>query len=908
MRKKRNSHAGTRGFNTIVDAMNKSTSRRSTIFASPRKETTPRKREPESPNKALSNAIVRVNKACVDGFFSSRLLIELKEKLDAVLAACGSDEDQLIAAWGDFRDAIEGILEKDVAVRKREFVEDELGYLLARVDKIKGKTRLWGSQLDEITEIWKKIHDSVGVAVNAAQYIDPSNESAALRDVSALLHQLHHGLLTDFGDFFTGLISDKSERTRVVFDCCFIVKKVIAAVDPAVKWAVKDSAVKKAMKLVDVAMKRKFDPNYEPDEVIADDDAGKSESPRRQRLSFGENETSPKFMSERYAVGRKSMDDPAILKRRLWEPIEKEQKQKNKPKRVQPKIELTPTKEDRVQENWETMSVTSNVSRKSQKQEDDISDLTEELRRAKTEEQKISEEIAKIKKEKAILKKKRSKILHQKAGSYDADQEKVETLKQEIESIRQEYILLQKEEAAIIEMQKTEIDPTTIEREVSILDEACAMFTGTVQAMEDELDHLTNLNNILKSGEAKPPSHEHNSYSSSEQFTPNPRRPITKLEDDSFDYSHGPSDFEYLKDAVRIDRSDADMGLRKTPEPEEPEEEETKPEPASDYSNEPNRHFSNGSQDLTGFDFNFDANQNKPNSPEEKNRHVSVTTDSVFGEDNSRLKEEIAELTKEFGELSKQRIALLRDQMATMRFDVDGLPKEISTVIRAMQLNTQMMNDQIIELENTMRMEERQIQTFITTQPLRVRNSIAEANVGLRARLQNMIDKKKQFGEKRNSMESQWKEIDAQLNEIAKQKRRGPLKTLKLCDVSESARGAFLELEKSRGQLKRTLDKINLTMKDYNAAAAQARRKVDFLRETSRRAQAEPDLLLLRMNIENARLADEITKIETLSQTITRKYDMGSQPKGLSRSLAALKRVIGVVMNRMRSKALSPRL
>ena len=274
----------------------------------------------------------------------------------------------------------------------------------------------------------------------------------------------------------------------------------------------------------------------------------------------------------------------------------------------------------------------------------------------------------------------------------------------------------------------------------------------------------------------------------------------------------------------------------------------------------------------------------------------------MLGRDNARLQQDKTDLSAQLSELSKQKMSLMREQMAAMRIELDGLPKDASKVIRVTQLNTQLLNDQIIELENMRKFEEHQIQLFITTQPLRVRNSIAEANVGLQARLRGTIDKKQVLQEKRTKMGAEWKEVDAKLNEIAKQKRRGPIKMLKLCDVSESARSAFLNLEKSRGLLKRTIEKIDITMKEYNAAAAQARRKYEFLKDVAQRTSSQPDLLLLRMNIENARLAEEINKIETLSQSITRRYDIASQPKGLTRSLAALKRVIGLVINRARSK------
>ena len=935
MRRKRNSHAGTRGLEAIVDAMNKPTSRRNTILAPPRKEITPKKNV-DSPNKSLNNCIVRVNKACVDGFFSSSSLMQLKEKLDAIISACASDpqisEERLMGLWSDFQAAVEAVLGMDPPVRKRAFVEDELAYFLAKIDKTKDRVRLWGSELNAVTQVWKRIHESVDAILEKAKSLDGESEGVCLRQLGAMLNQLHHGLLTDFGEFFGGVISDKAEQTRVVFDCCFVVKKLMGAVDPAAKWKAKDVAVRNAMKRAEIAIKRKFDPSYEPEVVFVEEDVGRSESPRRMRMSFGDTESSARYMSERLPVGRKSLDDTSSLKRKLWGSIEKEQRQKNKPKRVQPKIELTPAKEEKAQDNWETASVVSTASQKSQKREEDLTELAAELKRMKEEESSLSEQIAEIRKQLAALKRKRSQILQQKADVYDAEQEKVEDLKQEIELLRQDYIHLQKDEAAMIEAQEEQSGSATIEREVAILDEACEMFTGTVQSMEDELDHLTNLNNLLKSGGKQRVTREHHSYSSSEEITPNPRRPVLKLEDDSSEEGQEPSDFGYLQDSFKMSeqkrhQSETEFRPWKSIEEEEDnhDSEEAKAsgdEPGSDFSNEPNKHFSNGSQDLDGFDFSFTKEQKiqstdseeteqdkegKNDEPEqksndEKQQRSPEKGDSLLGRDNARLQQDKTDLSAQLSELSKQKMSLMREQMAAMRIELDGLPKDASKVIRVTQLNTQLLNDQIIELENMRKFEEHQIQLFITTQPLRVRNSIAEANVGLQARLRGTIDKKQVLQEKRTKMGAEWKEVDAKLNEIAKQKRRGPIKMLKLCDVSESARSAFLNLEKSRGLLKRTIEKIDITMKEYNAAAAQARRKYEFLKDVAQRTSSQPDLLLLRMNIENARLAEEINKIETLSQSITRRYDIASQPKGLTRSLAALKRVIGLVINRARSK------
>ena len=935
MRRKRNSHAGTRGLEAIVDAMNKPTSRRNTILAPPRKEITPKKNV-DSPNKSLNNCIVRVNKACVDGFFSSSSLMQLKEKLDAIISACASDpqisEERLMGLWSDFQAAVEAVLGMDPPVRKRAFVEDELAYFLAKIDKTKDRVRLWGSELNAVTQVWKRIHESVDAILEKAKSLDGESEGVCLRQLGAMLNQLHHGLLTDFGEFFGGVISDKAERTRVVFDCCFVVKKLMGAVDPAAKWKAKDVAVRNAMKRAEIAIKRKFDPSYEPEVVFVEEEVGRSESPRRMRMSFGDTESSARYMSERLPVGRKSLDDTSSLKRKLWGSIEKEQRQKNKPKRVQPKIELTPAKEEKAQDNWETASVVSTASQKSQKREEDLTELAAELKRMKEEESSLSEQIAEIRKQLAALKRKRSQILQQKADVYDAEQEKVEDLKQEIELLRQDYIHLQKDEAAMIEAQEEQSGSATIEREVAILDEACEMFTGTVQSMEDELDHLTNLNNLLKSGGKQRVTREHHSYSSSEEITPNPRRPVLKLEDDSSEEGQEPSDFGYLQDSFKMSeqkrhQSETEFRPWKSIEEEEDnhDSEEAKAsgdEPGSDFSNEPNKHFSNGSQDLDGFDFSFTKEQKiqstdseeteqdkegKNDEPEqksndEKQQRSPEKGDSLLGRDNARLQQDKTDLSAQLSELSKQKMSLMREQMAAMRIELDGLPKDASKVIRVTQLNTQLLNDQIIELENMRKFEEHQIQLFITTQPLRVRNSIAEANVGLQARLRGTIDKKQVLQEKRTKMGAEWKEVDAKLNEIAKQKRRGPIKMLKLCDVSESARSAFLNLEKSRGLLKRTIEKIDITMKEYNAAAAQARRKYEFLKDVAQRTSSQPDLLLLRMNIENARLAEEINKIETLSQSITRRYDIASQPKGLTRSLAALKRVIGLVINRARSK------
>ena len=942
MRRKRNSHAGTRGLEAIVDAMNKPTSRRNTILAPPRKEITPKKNV-DSPNKSLNNCIVRVNKACVDGFFSSSSLMQLKEKLDAIISSCASDpqitEDRLMGLWSDFQAAVEAILGMDPPVRKRVFVEDELAYFLAKIDKTKDRVRLWGSELNAVTQVWKRIHESVEAILEKAKTLDAESESVCLRQLGAMLNQLHHGLLTDFGEFFSGVISDKAERTRVVFDCCFVVKKLMGAVDPAAKWKAKDAAVRNAMKRAEIAIKRKFDPSYEPEVVFVEEEVGRSESPRRMRMSFGDTESSARYMSERLPVGRKSLDDTSSLKRKLWGSMEKEQRQKNKPKRVQPKIELTPAKDEKAQDNWETASVVSTASQKSQKREEDLGELAAELKRMREEESSLSEQISEIRKQLAALKRKRSQVLQQKADVYDAEQEKVEDLKQEIELLRQDLIHLQKDEAAMIESQEEQSGSATIEREVTILDEACEMFTGTVQSMEDELDHLTNLNNLLKSGGKQRVTREHHSYSSSEEITPNPRRPVLKLKDDSSEEAQEPSDFGYLQDAFKMSeqkRHQSETEFRPWKPMEEEEDnhdsEEAKAsgdEPGSDFSNEPNRHFSNGSQDLDGFDFNFtkeqkiqstdsgekededkekeeathdDKDDRTQTKRDEKQQRSPEKEDILLGRDNARLQQDKTDLSAQLSDLSKQKMSLMREQMAAMRIELDGLPKDTSKVIRVTQLNTQLLNDQIIELESMRKFEEQQIQLFITTQPLRVRNSIAEANVGLQARLRETIDKKQVLQEKRTKMGAQWKEVDTKLNEIAKQKRRGPIKMLKLCDVSEPARAAFLNLEKSRALLKRTIEKIDVTMKEYNAAAAQARRKYEFLKDVAQRTSSEPDLLLLRMNIENARLAEEINKIETLSQSITRRYDIASQPKGLTRSLAALKRVIGLVINRARSK------
>jgi hypothetical protein len=193
---------------------------------------------------------------------------------------------------------------------------------------------------------------------------------------------------------------------------------------------------------------------------------------------------------------------------------------------------------------------------------------------------------------------------------------------------------------------------------------------------------------------------------------------------------------------------------------------------------------------------------------------------------------EAAELRELAGDLQKQLVKLRREavRIETGNGFVSAVFRDMDALVRA---------------------EQKAIHGFISAQPKIGKNVIAQTLIALRNRFEE-IEKE------RRDLVDLAAQIRAE-NEVLKVGK--PVKPLKLSELDESVHLRFLELEQSRMELRQGIEQLGFGTKELVGLEARARGRLGKLRKIMGEG-GEPDLMLVRIEIENARLRNVVRDLE----------------------------------------------
>jgi hypothetical protein len=156
------------------------------------------------------------------------------------------------------------------------------------------------------------------------------------------------------------------------------------------------------------------------------------------------------------------------------------------------------------------------------------------------------------------------------------------------------------------------------------------------------------------------------------------------------------------------------------------------------------------------------------------------------------------------------------------------------------------------DMDGLVRAEERSLQRFITSRPKIEKNTIAQTVIFLRDRLAELGREKAEGVEIADEIELQSEDIEA-----AK-----PARPVKLSELDEPVHLKFLELEHTRMDLRQGIDRLVAGTRELAGVESQTKRKFGQLKRTLAEAGEVPDLMPIRMEIENARLRHQVRALE----------------------------------------------
>ncbi|OHT11806.1 hypothetical protein TRFO_18588 [Tritrichomonas foetus] len=306
---------------------------------------------------------------------------------------------------------------------------------------------------------------------------------------------------------------------------------------------------------------------------------------------------------------------------------------------------------------------------------------------------------------------------------------------------------------------------------------------------------------------------------------------------------------------------------------------ENKSEYESEISNQKMNENENGNE-------NNKENRDESDSEDEKDDDKPTPYDFIK-EDTDRLKEEISDLKAQLRTINSEYFALRNENNKIIHLtDSTFRTKEIELSAELLRVENNTLYNSFKEIEERIQNEEQRLQIFIASQPLRVRSSTAEANSALEKRIQYLKASLEKIGNVETASDS---------NPQKSSKR----KVLKLYEVSEHARDTFIALEKARNRFSKILESLKVQMDELEYMEHNCGRKMkQFLPKSSKN-----DLLIIRIESENARLETEIENIENEALRITRKFGGVPSGKGIRRAILSLKRTAATTISRNPSKA-----
>lgn len=394
----------------------------------------PRNRNKSSASSSdFKSIILKVNKACMDAFFTDESLVEMRNLLNDVLYI-GSDiidssenSVQVFEAWDKFVKYVSIVFSRNEIQRRIDYVLNQLSQMNSKVNFAAENSGLWGNKFIEMRVAWSEIQKDINALENNCQDIVPdlpqNDANAMLKKLTTALEKLHHNFMTDYTPFFNLIVPDRSERTRVVYDCCYMIKQAISAADPKTNITDNDTKLRKLIISAENDIKDIM-------QEVKNEDRQNTKATRK---------------SPRESLPASQINDRSNLFKRYNDlnPAGKPKPNQTEAPPVQPQIDLTEITENGQNTVDDSKSYISGPSKATSRRnaKEEKNEYIQQIQEAKKEEEELKKKIKQVKETPTKLKINRAQLIQRKSFGVNNEiktNNELKELKQDVQNLKRE--------------------------------------------------------------------------------------------------------------------------------------------------------------------------------------------------------------------------------------------------------------------------------------------------------------------------------------------------------------------------------------------------------------------------------------------------------------------------------------